>query len=165
MGPSYDEAYYFGIRLPPYTIVNARIGLSKDNWTARLFVNDLTNKVAELTANNTSWQFNIPAVVRFSTNQPRTFRHGDQLPFLTTIANYVGEAGNALHSPHVYSIDGQGRFDGNARRRDNSMPQSRRSPWSTVGRKGEFAGDLHPWGCSRPQGGERGSGYSLKRGD
>jgi iron complex outermembrane recepter protein len=73
VGPSYDEAYYFGIRLPPYTIVNARIGLSKGNWTARLFVNNLTNKVAELTANNTSWQFNIPAVVRFSTNQPRTF--------------------------------------------------------------------------------------------
>jgi iron complex outermembrane recepter protein len=73
VGPSYDEAYYFGIRLPPYSIVNARIGLSKDNWTARFFVNNLTNKVAELTANNTSWQFNIPAVVRFSTNQPRTF--------------------------------------------------------------------------------------------
>jgi outer membrane receptor protein involved in Fe transport len=73
VGPSYDEAYYFGIRLPPYNIANARISLSKDNWTARFFVDNLTNKVAELTANNTSWQFNIPSVVRFSTNQPRTF--------------------------------------------------------------------------------------------
>ena len=73
IGPSYDEAYHFGIRLPPYAIANARISLSMGNWTARLFVTNLTNKVAELTANNTSWQFNIPAVVRFSTNQPRTF--------------------------------------------------------------------------------------------
>jgi iron complex outermembrane receptor protein len=73
VGASYDEAYYFGIRLPPYSIANARIGLSKDHWTARFFVNNLTNKVAEITANNTSWQFNIPAVVRYSTNQPRTF--------------------------------------------------------------------------------------------
>jgi outer membrane receptor protein involved in Fe transport len=38
-----------------------------------LFVNNLTNRIAELTANNTSFQFNIPDVVRYSTNQPRTF--------------------------------------------------------------------------------------------
>jgi hypothetical protein len=35
--------------------------------------------VAEMTANNTSFQFNIPYVVRYSTNQPRTF--GTQLNY------------------------------------------------------------------------------------
>ena len=38
-----------------------------------LFIDNLTNKVAQMTANNTSFQFNIPGVVRYSTNQPRTF--------------------------------------------------------------------------------------------
>ncbi len=33
---------------------------------------NLTNKVALITANNTSFQFNIPQLVRYSTNQPRT---------------------------------------------------------------------------------------------
>jgi outer membrane receptor protein involved in Fe transport len=35
-------------------------------------VDNLTNKVALTTANNTSFQFNIPQVVRYTTNQPRT---------------------------------------------------------------------------------------------
>jgi outer membrane receptor protein involved in Fe transport len=72
-GVTYDEAYYFAIPLPSYTIANARLGLSTDKWSASLFVNNLTNRVAELTANNTSFQFNIPALVRYTTNQPRTF--------------------------------------------------------------------------------------------
>jgi outer membrane receptor protein involved in Fe transport len=49
------------------------LGLSGDKWSASLFVDNLTNTVAEMTANNTSFQFNIPYVVRYSTNQPRTF--------------------------------------------------------------------------------------------
>jgi outer membrane receptor protein involved in Fe transport len=73
VGPSTDESFYFGIHLPPYAIVSARVGLSRDKWSAALFVDNLTNKVAELTANNTSFQYNIPALVRLSTNQPRTF--------------------------------------------------------------------------------------------
>jgi hypothetical protein len=32
----------------------------------------LTNKAAEVTANNTSFQVNIPGLVRMSTVQPRT---------------------------------------------------------------------------------------------
>jgi hypothetical protein len=36
-------------------------------------VDNFTNKVAELTANNTSFQFNIPGLIRYTTNQPRTF--------------------------------------------------------------------------------------------
>jgi outer membrane receptor protein involved in Fe transport len=73
VGSSVDESYYYGIKLPSYNISNARLILSQGNWSANLFVDNLTNKVALLTANNTSFQFNIPGLVRYSTNQPRTF--------------------------------------------------------------------------------------------
>ncbi len=79
-GSSFDEAYYYAIKLPSYDIVNARLGLSSDKWSSYLFVDNLTNKVAALTANNTSFQFNIPGLIRYSTNQPRTF--GMQLNYL-----------------------------------------------------------------------------------
>lgn len=72
VGSSYDVAYYFGYKLPSYSLVNARAGLGRGPWTADLFCDNLTNKVALITANNTSFQFNIPQVVRYSTNQPRT---------------------------------------------------------------------------------------------
>jgi iron complex outermembrane recepter protein len=72
VGSSYDVAYYFGYRLPSYDIANARLGIGHGTWTADLFVDNLTNKVALLSANNTSFQFNIPQLVRYSTNQPRT---------------------------------------------------------------------------------------------
>jgi iron complex outermembrane recepter protein len=73
VGTSFDEAYFFALQLPSYTIAAARIGLSTDRWSANVFVDNLTNKVAELTANNTSFQFNIPGLMRYTTNQPRTF--------------------------------------------------------------------------------------------
>ena len=73
VGPTFDEAYYFGFQLPSYTIANARVGISTDKWTASLFCDNLTNKMAELTANNTSFQFNVPQLVRITTNQPRTY--------------------------------------------------------------------------------------------
>lgn len=73
VGSSYDEAFYFGIKLPSYNITNARLTLSTDRWSANVFVDNLANKVALLTANNTSFQLNIPSLVRYSTNQPRTF--------------------------------------------------------------------------------------------
>jgi outer membrane receptor protein involved in Fe transport len=73
VGSSFDEAYFFGFQLPSYSIASARLGLSTDRWSANLFVDNLTNKVAELTGNNTSFQFNIPGLVRYTTNQPRTF--------------------------------------------------------------------------------------------
>ena len=73
VGSSFDEAYFFGFQLPSYSIANARIGVSNDKWSANLFVNNLTNKVAELTGKNTSFQFNIPGLIRYTTNQPRTF--------------------------------------------------------------------------------------------
>ena len=71
-GSSHDVAYYFNYTLPSYNLVNARVGLAHAAWSGDLFVDNLTNKVALTTANNTSFQFNIPQVVRYSTNQPRT---------------------------------------------------------------------------------------------
>jgi len=72
-GHAYDQAYQFGIGLPSYNLASARLGLSGDKWTATVFVDNLTNKLAEMTSNNTQFQFNIPQLTRFSTNQPRTF--------------------------------------------------------------------------------------------
>jgi iron complex outermembrane recepter protein len=65
-------AYYFGYLLPGYNIANGRVGLAHGAWSGNLFVDNLTNKQALMSANNTSFQFNIPQVVRYSTNQPRT---------------------------------------------------------------------------------------------
>jgi hypothetical protein len=72
-GRSFDQAYQFGIQLPSYNIASARLGLAGDKWSATLFIDNLTNKVAELTSNNTQFQFNVPQLTRISTNQPRTF--------------------------------------------------------------------------------------------
>jgi iron complex outermembrane receptor protein len=72
VGSSYDVAYYFAYKLPAYSLVNARAGIGHRNWEADLFVDNLTNRVALVSANNTSFQFNIPQVARYSTNQPRT---------------------------------------------------------------------------------------------
>ncbi len=79
VGPVYDQAYQFGIRLPSYNLVNARLGLGNEKWTATLFVDNLTNRLAELTTNNTQFQFNVPQLVRISTNQPRTY--GTQIDY------------------------------------------------------------------------------------
>jgi len=72
-GPTPDEDFFYPVRLPSYTLAAARVSVSRGNWEANLFVDNLTNKIAELTANNTSFQFNIPGLARITTNQPRTF--------------------------------------------------------------------------------------------
>jgi iron complex outermembrane receptor protein len=79
VGPTVDEAFYFGIRLPAYNLVNTRVSLAGDKWQAALFITNVTDKVAEISSNNTSFQFNIPQVIRYSTNQPRTF--GTQIDY------------------------------------------------------------------------------------
>ena len=73
VGQTIDEAYFYNIQLGGYTIANARVILARDKWSASLFVDNLTNKVAAISANNTSFQYNIASLVRYSTNQPRTF--------------------------------------------------------------------------------------------
>ncbi|HWJ36733.1 MAG TPA: TonB-dependent receptor [Steroidobacteraceae bacterium] len=66
-----DEAYTY-VRLPGYTLVEARVGLVADRWSIYVTGANLTNKIAELSANNTSFTSNSPNLVRITTNQPRT---------------------------------------------------------------------------------------------
>jgi len=70
-GSSWDEAYSV-IQLPGYAIANFRIGLATERWTGALFVTNLTNKVPWVSANNTSFSFNIGPLTRISTMQPMT---------------------------------------------------------------------------------------------
>lgn len=72
VGTSTDLAYYYGLTLPGYAISNFRVTVDHEKWTGQFFVDNFTNRVALITANNTSFQFNIPQLVRYSTNQPRT---------------------------------------------------------------------------------------------
>ncbi len=77
VGPSTDVAFYFGYQLPSYNIANFHLILEHERWSVNFFVDNFTNEVALITANNTSFQFNIPQTVRYATNQPRTY--GTQL--------------------------------------------------------------------------------------
>jgi outer membrane receptor protein involved in Fe transport len=62
---------YFLETLPSYDIANVRIGLAADHWSVFLFVNNLTDKQAELSAAH-NYALNIPSLDRIATNQPRT---------------------------------------------------------------------------------------------
>jgi iron complex outermembrane receptor protein len=66
-----DEAFTY-VQLPSYTLLDARLGILADRWTVYLTGTNLTNKIAELTANNTVITFNSPDFTRITTNQPRT---------------------------------------------------------------------------------------------
>lgn len=70
-GSSWDESYSV-IQLPGYGMANFRIGVAAERWTATLFVNNLTNKVPWVSANNTSFSFNIGPLTRISTLPPMT---------------------------------------------------------------------------------------------
>jgi outer membrane receptor protein involved in Fe transport len=70
-GPLEDLALtYEG--LPAYRLAYLRAGVSNDKWSIDAFVDNLANKQAELTINNTEWGVNIPSLTRVTTNQPRT---------------------------------------------------------------------------------------------
>lgn len=71
IGPSRDQAA-FSQNLPSYNLVNARAGVSSGPWGAYLVGTNLTNKVAELTIDNTVFAWQTSAITRVSTNQPRT---------------------------------------------------------------------------------------------
>lgn len=80
VGERYSLAFPFGfttngayILLPSYDLVNARAGVkSGDRWKIELFVNNLTNKRAQL---ESLFQETLPSAAfnRIITNQPRTF--------------------------------------------------------------------------------------------
>lgn len=71
VGRTVDEVYTF-VNLPTYDIVNARLELNRGAIAYAAYVNNLTDKRAEITANNTEITGNIPTLIRFSTNQPIT---------------------------------------------------------------------------------------------
>jgi iron complex outermembrane receptor protein len=71
VGPVRDQAAYPQI-LPSYNLIDARAGISSGPWAAYVFGTNLTNKMAELTINNTVFAWQTYAITRVSTNQPRT---------------------------------------------------------------------------------------------
>jgi iron complex outermembrane recepter protein len=71
VGPIEDQAYYRE-RLPGHNLVDARAGVTGGTWGTFLTVTNLTNKVAALTIDNTTFAWQQPTITRVSTNQPRT---------------------------------------------------------------------------------------------
>jgi iron complex outermembrane receptor protein len=71
VGPVDDVAYYRET-LGSYGLMDFRLGVGKDAWTASLFGTNLTDKHAGLTIDNTVFAWQQPTITRVSTNQPRT---------------------------------------------------------------------------------------------
>jgi outer membrane receptor protein involved in Fe transport len=71
VGPQWDIAYA-PQQLASYALTDARFGLSVRQWSATLFVQNATNKMAIQTINNTFFVENMPALTRATVNQPRT---------------------------------------------------------------------------------------------
>jgi outer membrane receptor protein involved in Fe transport len=71
VGRTLDEAYTF-VQLPAYDIINARLELEHGAIIYSVYANNLTDKRAEISANNTEITGNTPTLTRFSTNQPLT---------------------------------------------------------------------------------------------
>ena len=70
MGPTNDVGYYHEV-LPSYGLIDGRVGLAKNAWSAYLFGTNLGNKRA-LTIDNTIFAWQQPDLTRVTTNQPRT---------------------------------------------------------------------------------------------
>ncbi len=58
--------------LPPYDLTNVRAGVEGSNWTAVIFVNNVTNRLALLT-NSPAINVNVPTFNRTAMEQPLTF--------------------------------------------------------------------------------------------
>ncbi len=80
VGPVHDVAY-FSENLGPYGLMDFRLGVGKEPWTAGLFGTNLTNKHAALTIDNTVFAWQQPTITRVSTNQPRTIGLSFQTKF------------------------------------------------------------------------------------
>lgn len=71
IGPTVDEAFSY-VNLEPYDLVNARVAIDRGAFSYSLYVNNLTDKRAEISSNNTILTVSMPDLIRFTTNQPRT---------------------------------------------------------------------------------------------
>jgi len=71
VGPILDQAYYRE-ELASHNLVDVRAGVTGGQWAAYLTGTNITNKLAELTIDNTVFAWQQPTITRVSTNQPRT---------------------------------------------------------------------------------------------
>ena len=71
VGKVEDVAYTY-IELPHYNLVDLRFGVEKGPGSITLYVNNVTNTHAEISANNTGLTTNLPQLYRIATNQPTT---------------------------------------------------------------------------------------------
>lgn len=71
VGPAQDVSFSY-YRLPSYNLLNLRMQFERDNWSAALYVNNVTDERAQISANNTGMSVNSPALFRIATNQPLT---------------------------------------------------------------------------------------------
>jgi len=71
VGSSTDVAFTYQ-ELRAYDIVNLRLGAVSNGLAGYFFVDNLTNKRADLSINTTSLSWVSPSTTRVSTNQPRT---------------------------------------------------------------------------------------------
>ena len=71
IGPS-DDVAVNRETLGGYGLVDARAGITHNRWSAYLYGDNLNNKHAGLTIDNTVFAWQQPTITRVSTNRPRT---------------------------------------------------------------------------------------------
>jgi outer membrane receptor protein involved in Fe transport len=71
VGQATDIDFTYGT-LPAYDLVGLRFGLIGKQLSGFLFVDNLTDKRAELGINTTGFAYTIASLIRVATNQPRT---------------------------------------------------------------------------------------------
>ena len=71
VGQATDIDFTYGT-LPSYDLVGLRFGMLSEKLSGFLFVDNLTDKRAQLGINTTGFAYTIPSLIRVATNQPRT---------------------------------------------------------------------------------------------
>jgi len=71
VGRATDIDFTYGT-LPAYNLVGLRIGLLGERLSGFFFIDNLTDKRAQLGINTTGFAYTIPSLIRVATNQPRT---------------------------------------------------------------------------------------------
>ncbi len=71
VGRATDIDFNYGT-LPAYNLVGLRFGVIGAKLSGFLFVDNATDKRAQLGINTTGFAYTIPSLIRVATNQPRT---------------------------------------------------------------------------------------------
>ena len=69
-GPYSTSSITFNPELPSYALANLRFGLKSDRWQVAGYINNITDKTAELALD---YERGRSARVGYLTNQPRTY--------------------------------------------------------------------------------------------